>query len=119
MLRMRWRTAAPPSARSVRARRGSSGPCAKLTPMLATVLVLSGLTIALHGSWRGYVAARSALVPFVREGDPTRRLIDAARPMHARTRVRVAARQVALAVGWLSLALYGMYLATVGMAVQG
>ena len=44
----------------------------------------------------------SALMPLVREGDPTRTLIDATRPVHARTRVRVMARNVVAAVGWLA-----------------
>jgi hypothetical protein len=55
--------------------------------------------------------------PLEREGDPTRTLIEAGRPIHARTRVRLAARHVLLAIGWLTVALYGMYLATVGSAV--
>ncbi len=85
--------------------------------MLALVLIASGLFATVYGSWRGYVAARGALVPLLREGDPTRTLVEAGRPIHARTRVRVAARQVVLAVGWVTVALYGMYLAVVGSAV--
>jgi hypothetical protein len=38
--------------------------------------------------------------------------------VHARTRVRVAARNVAVAVGWLAVAMYGLYLLTVGLAGQ-
>lgn len=85
--------------------------------MLGLVLVASGLFVTVYGTWRGYVAARGALVPLMREGEPTRSLIEGARPLHARTRVRVALRQVALACLWVSLALYGMYLVTVGTAV--
>ena len=88
-----------------------------LAAMLAAVLVVSGLFAIAYGSWRGYVAARSALLPLVREGDPTRSLVEAQRPVHARTRVRLAVRHVLLAVGWLTVALYGMYLVTVGSAV--
>jgi hypothetical protein len=86
--------------------------------MLGAVLLVSGLFATVYGTWRGYLAARAALVPLLREGEPTRTLIDAGRPLHARTRVRFAARQVVLAIVWLSVALYGMYLATVGAAVR-
>jgi len=86
--------------------------------MIAAVLVLSGLVVACYATWRGYVAARSALLPLLREGEATRTLIDAGRPLHARSRVRAAARNVVVAVGWLTLALYGLYLATVGTAVR-
>jgi hypothetical protein len=88
-----------------------------LAAMLAAVLVVSGLFAIAYGSWRGYVAARTAMLPLLREGDPTRTLIEAGRPLHARARVRLAVRQVLLAVGWLTVALYGLYLATVGSAV--
>lgn len=87
--------------------------------MASVILVLSGLSATALGTWRGYVAARGALLPLMREGEPTRTLIEASRPLHARTRVRIAVRQVFLALGWLMIALYGMYLATVGMAVPG
>jgi type IV secretory pathway TrbF-like protein len=84
--------------------------------VIGFVLLLTGLAAATYGAWRSYVAARSALVPLVREGDPTRRLIEATRPVHVRTRVRVVARNVALSLGWMVVAMYGLYLATVGMA---
>jgi hypothetical protein len=83
--------------------------------MPALVLLMAGGFLATWGSWRGYVAARSALMPLVREGDPTRTLIDASRPVHARTRVRLMARHVVLAIAWLSVAMYGLFLATVGL----
>lgn len=85
--------------------------------MVGVVLVVSGLVAVAYGSWRGYAAARSALVPLVRDGDPTRTLIEATRPLHARSRVRFAARQVMQAVLWLCVAMYGLYLLTVGLAV--
>ena len=88
-----------------------------LAAMLAAVLVVSGVFAIAYGSWRGYVAARTALAPLVREGDPTRTLVEAGRPLHARTRVRIAVRQVAVAVGWLTVALYGLYLAAAGSTV--
>jgi hypothetical protein len=87
--------------------------------MLALVLVCTGLAAMAAGTWYGYAAARSALVPFVREGDATRALVEAARPVHERTRVRAAARSLVAAVIWISIGLYGMYLLTVGLEVLG
>ena len=82
--------------------------------MTGVVLVWAGVFLAFWGAWRGYGAARAALVPLLRDGDPTRSLVDATRPVHARVRVRLAARNVVTAVAWLGIAMYGMYLATVG-----
>ena len=84
--------------------------------MVGAVLVLSGLVTVAWGSWRGYGAARSALAPLVREGDPTRTLIEASQPLHARSRVRLAARHVLLAIAWVCVSMYGLYLLTVGLA---
>ena len=89
-----------------------------LRPMLGAVLLVSGLFAIVYGTWRGYVAARSAMLPLVRQGEPTRTLIDAGRPLHERTRLRLAARQVVVAVAWLTIALYGMYLASAGVAMD-
>lgn len=85
--------------------------------MLSAVLIATGLIATAWGCWRGYAAARAAMVPLLREGEPTRALVDASRPVHARTRVRVAARNVLVAVLWLAVAMYGLFLATVGMGV--
>ena len=78
---------------------------------------------ALKASQRGIDLAgqnlANATTPgYHRQDDATRTLIDAGRPLHARTRVRFAARQTVVAVVWLSVALYGLYLATVGVAVR-
>jgi hypothetical protein len=83
--------------------------------MLSAILVATGSFLAVYGCLRGYLAARAALVPLARDGDPTRALVDATRPVHARTRVRITARNVASAVAWLAISLYGLYLATVGI----
>lgn len=85
--------------------------------MVGVVLVVSGLVAVVYGSWRGYIAARAALAPLAHEGDPTRTLVETTRPLHARTRVRLAVRHVALALLWLAIAMYGLYLLTVGTAV--
>jgi len=87
--------------------------------MLALVLVSCGLVATVAGCWYGYAAARSALVPLIREGDPTRTLIEATRPVYERSRFRTAVRNVLVAVGWIAVAMYGMYLATVGLEVMG
>ena len=89
-----------------------------LPPMLSAVLIATGLFATAAGCWRGYAAARAALVPLVREGEPTRALVDATRPAHARTRVRVVARNVLVSVAWLAVAMYGLFLATVGSGVR-
>jgi hypothetical protein len=85
--------------------------------MIGAVLLATGLFALVYGSWRGYAAARAALLPLVREGDETRRLIEAARPIHARSRVRVVVRQVLLAIAWIMVAMYGLYLASAGAEV--
>ena len=86
--------------------------------MIGAILLLSGVFAIVYGSWRGYVAARSAMLPFVREGDETRSLVEAAQPVHERARVRYAIRHVGLSLFWLGVAMYGLYLATVAMAVR-
>jgi len=86
--------------------------------MTGAVLLVSGLFAVVYGSWRGYLAARAALLPFTGQGDETRRLIEAAQPVHARARVRLAVRQVGFSLVWLGVAMYGLYLATVGMAAM-
>jgi hypothetical protein len=85
--------------------------------MLSAILLVSGTFAVAHGSWRGWVAARAVARRLGREGDPTRALLEADRPIHARSRVRYAAHNSLVAVGWLAVALYGLYLATVGLEV--
>ena len=83
--------------------------------MPTAILVASGLFAVAVGCWRGFVAARSALLPLTREGDPTRALVEAAQPVHARARIRLAVRSGMLAVAWIMVAMYGTYLVTVGL----
>jgi hypothetical protein len=78
------------------------------------ILVLAGASAVILGVWRGHAVAREAIGLFVTQGDETRRLIDAARPVHERSRVRRSVHAVSVAVAWLLVALYGLYLATVG-----
>lgn len=65
---------------------------------MGVVLTTCGLVLAVIGTWFGYRNARDALVPAVREGDPTRRAIDAARPV-ARGRVHRFAKSAAVSIG--------------------
>ena len=81
--------------------------------MVDAVLVASGLVAAVLGTWRGYVHARAAVGPFVHEGDATRTLIDAGRPVYARIRVRLFASRVVAAIAWLAVAMYGLFLVSV------
>jgi hypothetical protein len=78
------------------------------------LLVGCGLTALAIGGWRGYALAREALAPLVHAGDPTRTAIEAARPVHARFRVRLFARRVTVAAAWLVIAMYGLYLMAAG-----
>lgn len=86
---------------------------------MPVVLVACGVVLAGVGTWSGYRNARAALLPAVQEGDPTRSAIDAARPAHARSGVRRAVRSVVAAIAWLSLALYGLFLAQTGLLLGG
>ena len=91
---------------------------AKLSDV-GTLLVACGAIATAIGVWRGYVVAREAVVPMIRdEGDPTRRAIDATRPPLARMRVRAFARRTAVAIGWLVVATYGLALIVEGLAVR-
>jgi hypothetical protein len=83
---------------------------------MSAVLILTGLAAVAIGTWRGYAAARVAVGPLVHEGEPTRTLIDAGRPVLQRSRVRSFARNVVWAIAWLAVAMYGLLLVSVGLA---
>jgi hypothetical protein len=84
---------------------------------MGLLLTTCGLVLAGIGTWSGYRNARDAVAPAAHEGDPTRSAIDAARPVYARPAVRRFARSAMVAVGWLVLALYGLFLASTGSVV--
>ncbi len=84
---------------------------------MGAVLMTCGLVLTGVGTWSGYSNARDALSSAPNEGDPTRSAIEAARPPYARAAVRRFARSVLLAIGWLVLALYGLFLVSAGSAV--
>jgi hypothetical protein len=85
---------------------------------MSIVLVACGVTLAGVGAWRGYRSTRAALLP-LHEGDPTRTMIDAARPIHARMGVRRAARAAVGGLAWLTVALYGVVMAQAGFMLDG
>jgi hypothetical protein len=85
--------------------------------MAALVLILSGTYALGWGLVRGYVSARAAVVPMLGDGEPTRHVIEASRPVYERARVRAAMRHAAVAMVWLAVAMYGLFLATVGVEV--
>jgi hypothetical protein len=74
-----------------------------------------GIVIVAIGGWRSYAMAREALGPIAHEGDPTRTALEAARPILARTRVRLFLRRVAISLAWLLVAGYGLYLVVAGL----
>ena len=74
------------------------------------VLLLSGLFVAALGTWRGYANARLVVAPLARPGEPTRIAVEATQRLEERARVRRAARNLVVAVGWLVLAMYGLFL---------
>jgi hypothetical protein len=88
-----------------------------MSPVAALVLILTGTYALAWGLVRGYLSARAALTPLVTDGEPTRSLIEASKPVYARTRVRTSVRCAVSAVVWLSVAMYGLFLTTVGLEV--
>lgn len=78
--------------------------------MTGVILFLCGATAVAVGTWRGYQNAREAIAPFVRDGEPTRTAVDAERPVLARVRVRRFVRGAATSIGWLGVAMYGLFL---------
>ncbi len=83
--------------------------------MAALVLIASGTFALGWGLVRGFLMARAAVRPLACDGEPTRRLVEASRPVYARAQVRASIRFAVLAAAWLVVAMYGLYLATVGL----
>ncbi len=81
------------------------------------MLILTGTYALAWGLVRGSAAVRVALRSLAADGEPTRALIDASRPVYARVRVRASARHALVAAAWLAVAAYGLLLATVGVEV--
>jgi hypothetical protein len=86
---------------------------------VGAILGFCGFTAAFVGAWRGYAVAREAISPLTHAGEPTRTAIEATRPLYARPRVRLFVRRLAISVGWIAVAMYGLFLASVGLGLRG
>jgi hypothetical protein len=84
---------------------------------MGSVILVCGAIAALTGTWRGYVHARAVLAPLIHDGGPTRTAVEAGQPFVARPRVRRVAGSVGLALVWLAVAMYGLYLVAAGAEV--
>jgi hypothetical protein len=78
--------------------------------MARFVLQLCGLIAVVIAASRSYAATREAVGPLVHDGDPTRTAIEATRRITDRPRVRLFARRLGVAIGWLAVAMYGLFL---------
>jgi hypothetical protein len=87
--------------------------------MIGLLLVSCGALGAVLGAWRGYAVAREAISPLIHAGEPTRTAIEATRPLLARPRVRLFVRRLTISIGWIAIALYGLFLASVGLEMRG
>jgi hypothetical protein len=81
---------------------------------MAAILVFCGSIALLAGGWRSWTATRSALLALTHDGEPTRRLVEAARPFHRRGPLRTFLRDLIVALLWLVVALYGLVLLVAG-----
>ena len=82
------------------------------------VLVASGLAAVAFGTWRGYVNARAVVAPLAHPGEPTRTAVEATQPVLERARVRRAARSVVVALAWLMVAMYGLFMIATAEAAR-
>jgi hypothetical protein len=82
--------------------------------MAHVLLLLCGVVAVVIGASRGYAATRQAIAPLVHEGDPTRTAIEATRRVIDRPRVRLFARRVVVAIAWLAVAMYGLFMIAAG-----
>jgi hypothetical protein len=77
---------------------------------VSSALAISGVFLVVVGSWRGYAAARTAIGPFLHEGESTRTAVEATQRLTERARLVLAVRRTGLAIGWLVIAMYGLFL---------
>lgn len=78
--------------------------------MARFVLQLCGVIAVVIALSRSYVVTREAVGPLIHDGDPTRTAIEATRRVTDRPRVRLFARRLGVAIGWLAVAMYGLFL---------
>jgi hypothetical protein len=81
------------------------------------VLLACGLAATAIGTWRGYVNARSVVAPVVHPGDAARTAVEATTPVAERARFR-AARNLLVAIAWLVIAMYGLFLVATAEATR-
>ena len=86
---------------------------------LAFVLATCGFVLTAIAVWRSYASARQALAPLTHQGDPTRAALEALRPLPFRPKVRTVLSRVLLAMGWLAVALYGLYFVVRAGSISG
>ena len=86
---------------------------------MSLVLLVSGVAVIVIGLWRGYGAARMAVAPPAPDGDPTRAEIEASRPWIQRPRVRAFARHAIVSIGWIAVAMYGLFLVSASQGSAG
>ena len=77
---------------------------------MGLVLIACGLVVVAIGAWRGYANARAVVAPLVHPGEPTRTAVEATQPVTERARMRRMARNLAAAVAWLVISMYGLFL---------
>ena len=77
---------------------------------MEAVLLACGLAATAIGTWRGYANARAVVAPVVHPGDATHTSVDASTSVADRARVRRAARHLVVAIAWLVIAMYGLFL---------
>ncbi len=82
------------------------------------VLQLCGLIAVVIAAARSYAATREAVGPLVHDGDPTRTALEATRRITDRPRVRLFARRLGVALGWLAVAMYGLFLIVESQALS-
>ena len=85
-------------------------PVRNSAAMARLVLQLCGVIAVVIAAARSYAVTREAVSPLVHDGDPTRSAIEATRRMTDRPRFRLFARRLAVAIGWLTVAMYGLFL---------
>ena len=78
--------------------------------MARFVLQLCGVIAVVIAAARSYAVSREAISPLMHDGDPTRTAIEATRRLTDRPRIRLFARRLAVAIGWLAVAMYGLFL---------
>jgi len=85
---------------------------------MGPVLLVSGVVATAFGMWRGYRHARDVVAPLAHPGEPTKTAVEATQPLVERARIRRAIRSLAASLAWLAVAMYGLFLASTGMAVR-